>query len=149
MRGVPFGGREVGCLVSTKRIFLLRATRFSRNPRLVRYVESLLGDENGDEEVDPNVLRIDWRSLQMSKISRKEEENGMFNTYCRCDDRYSPFEGSTGAVSSWTLELGANEWNEENQVDMREILEDLGSFGEAWVVVQSIYGLSEHIDLFI
>ena len=84
----------------------------------------------------------------MSKISRKEEENGMFNTYCRCDDRYSSFEG-TGAVSSWTLELGANEWNEENQVDMREILEDLGSFGEAWVVVQSIYGLSEHIDLFI
>ena len=86
-------------------------------------VESLLGDESGDEEVDPNVLRIDWRSLQMTTISRWEEDNGMFNTNWISDDRYFPFEG-TGAVSSWTLELGANEWNAENQVDMREILED-------------------------
>ena len=86
-------------------------------------VESLLGDESGDEEVDPNVLRIDWRSLQMTTISRWEEDNGLFNTNWISDDRYFPFEG-TGAVSSWTLELGANEWNAENQVDMREILED-------------------------
>lgn len=83
-------------------------------------VESLLGDD-GDEDIDPNILRIDWRSQQMATISDWEEDNGMFNTDWIFDDRYFPFEG-TGAVSSWSLELGKK--LNDNQVDLAEILED-------------------------
>jgi hypothetical protein len=83
-------------------------------------VESLLG-EDGDEDIDPNILRIDWRSQQMATISDWEEDNGMFNTDWIFDDRYFPFEG-TGAVSSWSLELGKK--LNDNQVDLAEILED-------------------------
>ena len=84
-------------------------------------VESLLGDDGGDEEVDPNVLRVDWRAREMATISRWDEHNGMFDTNWIWDDRYFPFEG-TGAVSSWYLELP--EALSEHQANLEEIMSD-------------------------
>ena len=87
-------------------------------------VKYLLGDDDGNTEVDPNVLRIDWRAQQVMTVSRWEEDNGMFVTDWVFDNRYFPFEG-TGAVSSWSLELGTK--RNGNQVDMTELLSASGS----------------------
>jgi len=87
-------------------------------------VKYLLGDDDGDTEVDPNVLRIDWRAQQVMTVSRWEEDNGMFVTDWVFDNRYFPFEG-TGAVSSWSLELGTK--RNDNQVDMKELISASGS----------------------
>jgi len=82
-------------------------------------VTYLLGG-NSDSEVDPNVLRLDWRAQQSMTVSRWEDDNGMFVTNWVHDNRYFPFEG-TGAVSSWSLELGQS--TSDNQVNMIELLE--------------------------
>ena len=71
----------------------------------VRY---LFGE--GDEQPDPSLLRVNWRSNQQIAISKlvtnegESGDDGMFVLNFFLDDRYFPFEG-TGAVSRWKLDM--------------------------------------------
>ena len=117
---------KTGSQIIDKTVMLPRMTLIQVGNKVVTQpdfaaVESLLGDESGDDEIDPNVIRVDWRSQQVATMSKWEEDNGMFVTNFLFDDRYFPFEG-TGAVSSWMLELG--ESLNENQVNLETILQD-------------------------
>jgi hypothetical protein len=58
----------------------------------------------GAPEIDPKVLRADWRPNQQIALSRGVNDSGLFQLNFQ-DERYLPFEG-TGAVSTWRLEIG-------------------------------------------
>jgi hypothetical protein len=128
-------GIRTGSQVIDKALILPRLTLTQTSNRVLTQpdigaVESLLGEDSGDEDIDPNILRVDWRSLQMVTISRWEgDDDGIFNTKSfsnagNADDRYLPFEG-TGVVSSWTLDIGKNPGSRNvGQADMEAILSD-------------------------
>ena len=125
---------RTGSQVIDKALILPRLTLTQTSNRVltrpdIGAVESLLGEDSGDEDIDPNILRVDWRSLQMVTISQWEGDDNVINTKYVFNtpnyyDRYLPFEG-TGVVSSWTLDIGINpESRNVGQADMEAILSD-------------------------
>jgi hypothetical protein len=74
-------------------------------------LKGLLGleQQNGSAgtEVEPAVLRVDWRPNQQVALSRGTNDSGLFQLNFQ-DERYLPFEG-TGAVSTWRLEINGGE----------------------------------------
>jgi hypothetical protein len=117
---IPGSGKSLDLRRQCPRLTLIQngnKVLMTPSPNGVRH---LLAKPGG--EVEANAIRLDWRARQMMTMSRWEDDNGMFTTNWLFDNRYFYFEG-TGAVSSWTLELG-REYEED--VKLADILGDDG-----------------------
>lgn len=119
---IPASGKSVDLRRQCPRLTLIQNGNKVLTTASPDGVRHLLGISSQGAEVEPNVIRMDWRARQMMTMSRWEDDNGMFTTNWLFDDRYFYFEG-TGAVSSWTLELG-REFEED--VKLADILGDDG-----------------------
>ncbi|MFP3033741.1 MAG: neuraminidase-like domain-containing protein [Wolbachia sp.] len=68
----------------------------------IEAIKYLLGEE-GSNQPQEDVLRVNWKHNQQIAISKGDQDSGLFELNFN-DERYLPFEG-TGAISDWELNL--------------------------------------------